>query len=36
MQSFIIGYTQTKGNFFVVFCEWISEETVGMVCTAAL
>lgn len=35
-QSFTVGYTQTKGNFFVAFCEWTSEDTAGMVCTAAL
>lgn len=27
---------QWNSDSFVAFCEWISEETVGMVCTAAL
>lgn len=36
MKIHIVGYTQTKGNFFVAFCEWTFEETAGMVCTAAL
>lgn len=35
-QSFIVGYTQIQGNIFVAFCEWTSEATAGMVCTAAL
>lgn len=35
-QSFTVGYTQIQRDFFVAFCEWISEETVSMVCTAAL
>ena len=29
-------HPQIQRDFFVAFCEWISEETVGMVCTAAL
>lgn len=36
MQIHIVGYTQTKRDFFVAFCEWTSEGSAGMVCTAAL
>ncbi len=36
MQSLIVRYKQIQRDFFVAFCEWTSEDTAGMVCTAAL
>lgn len=32
----IVGYDQYKASFFVAFCEWTSEKSVGIVVCAAL